>query len=157
MKIERVTNITEWINAINPGEVKSAYLPCDKVQSLNCLASRHNQGRGKQRGKFVHYHYCSDLEVATIICETREDYLIKKMEKRTVGRPKSPRISDDDMKKIVIDQEETVMSVAALAKELGISTQAVRKRIERKLIPAHKKGRLWYILKSEYINAIRAL
>lgn len=38
MKIERVTNITEWINAINPGEVKSAYLPCDKVQSLNCLA-----------------------------------------------------------------------------------------------------------------------
>ena len=79
------------------------------------------------------------------------------MEKRTVGRPKSPKISDDDMKKIVIDQEETVMSVAALAKELGISTQAVRKRIERKLIPAHKKGRLWYILKSEYINAIRAL
>lgn len=79
------------------------------------------------------------------------------MEKRTVGRPKSPRFSDDDMKKIVIDQEETVMSVAALAKELGISTQAVRKRIERKLIPAHKKGRLWYILKSEYINAIRAL
>ena len=79
------------------------------------------------------------------------------MEKRTGGRPKSPRISDDDMKKIVIDQEETVMSVAALAKELGISTQAVRKRIERKLIPAHKKGRLWYILKSEYINAIRAL
>ena len=75
MKIERVTNITEWVNSINPGEVKSAYLPCDNVQSLNCLASRHNQGRGKQRGKFVHYHYCSDLEVATIICETREDYL----------------------------------------------------------------------------------
>ena len=79
MKIERVTNITEWINAINPGEVKSAYLPCDKVQSLNCLASRHNQGRGKQRGKFVHYHYCSDLEVATIICETREDYLTNRV------------------------------------------------------------------------------
>ena len=83
MKIERVTNITEWINAINPGEVKSAYLPCDKVQSLNCLASRHNQGRGKQRGKFVHYHYCSDLEVATIICETREDYLISNVQKIT--------------------------------------------------------------------------
>lgn len=37
MKIERVTNITEWINAINPGEVKSAYLPCDKVQSTALL------------------------------------------------------------------------------------------------------------------------
>lgn len=67
------------------------------------------------------------------------------MEKRTVGRPKSPRISDDDMKKIVIDQEETVMSVAALAKELGISTQAVRKRIERKLkgtFMVHSKKRI---------------
>lgn len=79
------------------------------------------------------------------------------MENKTVGKTKSLRISDDEMKKIVIDQEETVMSVSALAKELGISTQAVRKRIERKLITAHKKGRLWYILKSEYINAIRAL
>ena len=79
------------------------------------------------------------------------------MENKTVGKTKSLRISDDEMKKIVIDQEETVMSVSALAKELDISTQAVRKRIERKLIPAHKKGRLWYILKSEYINAIRAL
>ena len=77
------------------------------------------------------------------------------MDRKTVGKPKSQRISNDDMKKIVIDQEETVWSVGALAKELGITKQAVRKRIERKLIPAHKKGRLWYILKSEYISAIR--
>ena len=79
------------------------------------------------------------------------------MEKRTVGRPKSLRISDDDLKKIVTDQEETMWSVERLAEELGISRQAVRKRIERKLIPAHKNGRMWYILKSEYINSIRAL
>ena len=76
--MERVTNITEWINGINPGEVKSAYLSCEKVQSLNCLASRFNQGRGKQRNKFVHYHYCSDFEVATIVCETREEFLTNK-------------------------------------------------------------------------------
>ena len=49
MKIERVTNITEWINAINPGEVKSAYLPCDKLQSLNCLASRQRQAERQAR------------------------------------------------------------------------------------------------------------
>lgn len=79
------------------------------------------------------------------------------MEKKTVGRPKSLRISGDDLKKIVTDQEETIWSVERLAEELGISRQAVRKRIERKLIPAHKKGRMWYILKSEYINSIRAL
>ena len=79
------------------------------------------------------------------------------MEKKTVGRPKSLRISDDDLKKIVTDQEETIWSVERLAEELGISRQAVRKLIERKLIPAHKNGRMWYILKSEYINSIRAL
>ena len=79
------------------------------------------------------------------------------MEKKTVGRPKSLRISDDDLKKIVTDQEETIWSVERLAEELGISRQAVRKRIERQLIPAHKNGRMWYILKSEYINSIRAL
>ena len=79
------------------------------------------------------------------------------MEKKTVGRPKSLRISDDDLKKIVTDQEETIWSVERLAEELGISRQAVRKRIERKLIPEKKNGRMWYILKSEYINSIRAL
>lgn len=76
--MDRLTNIPEWVNGINPGEVKSAYLACDRVQSLNCLASRFNQGRGKQRDKFVHYHYCSDFEVATIVCETREEYLNNK-------------------------------------------------------------------------------
>ena len=48
------------------------------------------------------------------------------MEKKTVGRPKSLRISDDDLKKIVTDQEETIWSVERLAEELGISRQAVR-------------------------------
>lgn len=48
MKIERVTNITEWINAINPGEVKSAYLPCDKVQSL-CFTSQSRQRQAERQ------------------------------------------------------------------------------------------------------------
>ena len=76
------------------------------------------------------------------------------MEKKTVGRPKSLRISDDDLKKIVTDQEETIWSVERLAEELGISRQAVRKRMERKLIPAHKKGRMWYI---SYFSPIRPI
>lgn len=57
MLLEKVNNITEWINEIEPGEVKSAYLPCARLQSLNCLASRFNQSRGKERDKFVHYHF----------------------------------------------------------------------------------------------------
>ena len=51
MLLEKVNNITEWINEIEPGEVKSAYLQCARLQSLNCLASRFNQSRGKERDK----------------------------------------------------------------------------------------------------------
>ena len=69
---------------------------------------------------------------------------------------KSQKITVDELKQIVIDSEETVWSVDAMAQMLGISTQAVRKRILRGLIPAHKDGRLWYILKSEYISRLRA-
>ena len=73
-----------------------------------------------------------------------------------VGKMRSQKITVDELKQIVIDSEETVWSVDAMAKMLGISTQAVRKRILRGLIPAHKDGRLWYILKSEYISRLRA-
>lgn len=90
--LERVTNITQWVNSINPGEVKSAYLPCERMQSLNCLASRYNQGWGKVKKKFVHYHYCSDLEIATLVCETREEYLTnRKNEQKNSWKTKIPK------------------------------------------------------------------
>lgn len=73
-----------------------------------------------------------------------------------VGKMRSQKITVDELKQIVIDSEETVWSVDAMAKMLGISTQAVRKRILRGQIPAHKDGHLWYILKSEYISRLRA-
>lgn len=74
MILDTITNITAWISDMNPGDVKSAYLSCEKVQTLNCLASRFNRGRGVVRKIFVHYHYCSDFEVATLVCESLEDY-----------------------------------------------------------------------------------
>lgn len=74
MQTERIKNITAWVSDIKPGMVKSACLPCHRVQTLNCLVSRFNCGRGRQRRIFVHYHYCSDLEVAVLVCETLEDY-----------------------------------------------------------------------------------
>jgi hypothetical protein len=74
----------------------------------------------------------------------------------TNGGSKSQRITVDELKQIVIDSEETVWSVENMAQMLGISCQAVRKRITRGLIPAHKDGHLWFILKSEYISRLRA-
>ena len=73
-----------------------------------------------------------------------------------LGKTKSQMVSVDDLKQIVIDKEETVWSVSDFAKEFGISSQAVRKRILRGLIPAHKDGGMWYILKSEYICRLRS-
>ena len=81
---------------------------------------------------------------------------IKIKETTMVGKNKSQRITVVELKQIVIDQEETVWSVEQMAQMLGISAQAVRKRILRGLMPAHKNGRLWYILKSEYISRLRS-
>ncbi len=75
---------------------------------------------------------------------------------QTNGGSKSRKITVDELKQIVIDSEETVWRVENLAEMLGISCQAVRKRILRGLIPAHKDGHLWFILKSEYISRLRS-
>lgn len=74
----------------------------------------------------------------------------------TSGGSRSRKITVDELKQIVIDSEETVWSVENMAQMLGISCQAVRKRILRGLIPAHKDGHFWYILKSEYISRLRS-
>lgn len=71
------------------------------------------------------------------------------------GKRKSLSVSVDDLKQIVIDKDETIWSVQSFAEYLGISNQAVRKRIHRGLIPAHKSGRSWFILKSEYVKNLR--
>ena len=72
--MELTTNITEWVRSIKPEEVKVGRLPYTRCNSLNMLASRYNQARGRDRGFFVHYHYNQDLEVAVIICQDRMEY-----------------------------------------------------------------------------------
>lgn len=74
----------------------------------------------------------------------------------THGKKASTRITVDELKQMIIDTEETVWSVAQLAAHIGSTPQAIRKRIIRGAIPAHKEGHSWYILKSEYIKNLRA-
>ena len=57
---------------------------------------------------------------------------------------------------MVVNTEDTVWNVQTLAIELGTTPAAIRKRIQRVAIPAHKEGRSWYILKSEYISNLKA-
>ena len=72
-----------------------------------------------------------------------------------VGKIKSQKITVDELKQIVIGSEEVVWTVSDVAQMLKISEQAVRKRILRGRIPAHKDGGFWYILKSEFISRLR--
>ncbi len=72
-----------------------------------------------------------------------------------IGKRRFQNSTYDDLKQVVIDSEETVYSVETLAKELHTTVDAIRKRINRGLIPAHKNGRMWFILKSEYIRSLR--
>lgn len=72
------------------------------------------------------------------------------------GKSKSKLLTIDDLKQMVIDQEETVWTVLQLARILGTTPQALRRRISRGYIPAHKERRKLYILKSEYIKALKS-
>lgn len=72
------------------------------------------------------------------------------------GERKSKSLTIADLKQMIIDSEETIWSVAKLAELLGTTPQAIRKRINRGVIPAHKEGHSWYILKSEYIRNLKA-
>lgn len=74
---------------------------------------------------------------------------------QTTGKRTSNKVTIQDLKQMVIDTEETVWNVKQLADFIGTSPQAIRKRITRGAIPAHKEGHSWYILKSEYIRNLR--
>ncbi len=53
------------------------------------------------------------------------------------------------------DTQEVIYTVSQLAEELGTTPAAIRKRIARGFIPAHKEGRKLIILKSEYVGSLR--
>lgn len=72
------------------------------------------------------------------------------------GKNKSKLLTTDDLMQIVRDQEETIWTVVQLARELNTTPQAIRQRIRRGYIPAHKEGRKLYIFKSEYIKTLKS-
>ena len=55
----------------------------------------------------------------------------------------------------IMNVNDEVWTVQQLARMLNLSVAAVQKRIQRGTIPAHKQGKYWYILKSEYIAYIK--
>lgn len=55
----------------------------------------------------------------------------------------------------IVDATDTVYTVPDIARMFGRKECTIRKRIEKGLIPAHKMGRCWYILKSELVAGLR--
>ncbi|WP_281669196.1 helix-turn-helix domain-containing protein [Segatella buccae] len=55
----------------------------------------------------------------------------------------------------MLNTSDTVYTVPDIARMLGRKECTIRKRIEKGLIPAHKMGRCWYILKSELVAELR--
>ncbi|EGV33203.1 hypothetical protein HMPREF9431_00875 [Segatella oulorum F0390] len=55
----------------------------------------------------------------------------------------------------IVDTSDTVYTVPDIACMFGRKECTIRKRIEKGLIPAHKIGRCWYILKSELVAGLR--
>lgn len=54
-----------------------------------------------------------------------------------------------------VNVNDRPLKVEETAELLGISRWGVLKRIERGLLPAHKNGRRWYLMKSELIEYLR--
>ena len=74
--------------------------------------------------------------------------------------PKIPRTMSrieqhNSIVKQFVNINETSLKVEEVAELLGISRWGVLKRIERRLLPAHKDGRRWYLLKSELMEYLR--
>mgnify|MGYP002519595751 CR=1 FL=1 len=150
--------MTEWISSIEVDQVKVGEIDFNLVPSLRTLVTRYNNTRGRQKNIYVHMSYVYNDSAAVLVSESRDNYEYNKsnINYAKEWKKKSQLISIDDMKQIVIDSEEQVWTVETLAQMLGISAQGVRKRILKGLIPAHKEGRLWYVLKSEYISNLRS-
>nr|WP_235777555.1 MULTISPECIES: helix-turn-helix domain-containing protein [Prevotella] len=55
----------------------------------------------------------------------------------------------------MVNASDTVYTVPDIARMFGRKECTIRKRIENGLIPAHKMGRCWYILKSELVAGLR--
>lgn len=69
----------------------------------------------------------------------------------------SRREQNNSIVKQFVNVNDMLLKVEEAAELLGISRWGVLKRIERGLLPAHKDGRRWYLLKSELIEYLRSL
>ena len=68
---------------------------------------------------------------------------------------KELNMNSDSSSKVILNASDTVYTVRDVASMLGRKECTIRRRIENGLLPAHKVGRCWYILKSEFVDGLR--
>lgn len=78
------------------------------------------------------------------------------MEKKTnIKREKVIQHVKSELAQDILDCNETVMTLEDAGTFLGKSREAVKKMCQRGMIPAHKNGKTWYLLKSEVVQRLR--
>ena len=74
---------------------------------------------------------------------------------KNLGRKDKSMSNATDTNHGIVDTSDTIYTVPDIARMFGRKECTIRKRIEKGLIPAHKMGRCWYILKSELVAGLR--
>lgn len=74
---------------------------------------------------------------------------------KSPGRKEKSTSNDQVWNHGIVNASDTVYTVPDIARMFGRKECTIRKRIENGLIPAHKMGRCWYILKSELVAGLR--
>lgn len=65
------------------------------------------------------------------------------------------KVNNTTLAQNIHDCNEIVMNLDEAGNWLGKSREAVKKMCQRGMIPAHKNGKTWYILKSEVVQRLR--
>lgn len=169
-KLQSIQNMSGWIQKSVPGQVKVGILPLQYRNSFGILASRYNTTYGRTIGRYVHYSYNYYKQVVVIVVEKLEEHeqLCKTKGNERKWRELIPRwclgkepldegteYKFDSSSKVILNASDTVYTVRDIANMLGRKECTIRRRIENGLLPAHKVGRCWYILKSEFVDGLR--
>lgn len=81
--------------------------------------------------------------------------LMKRPGKYTVRFPMERTVAKEEAASV--ERSDELLRVEDVAKMMKRSKSSIYKRIEKKLIPAHKDGNCWFILRSELISYIKSL
>ena len=167
--MQTIEILAQWVREIKINEIKCGILPKGSTEnSMRCTVSQYNREHGHERGVGVHLSYFWEERAVCAVGVSFDEFIKHHKDRKYVNtwrstakdifyssslrarKKKTNRIDTS-----LADTQEVIYTVNQLAEELGTTPAAIRKRIARGFIPAHKEGRKLIILKSEYVGSLR--